>query len=132
MIPLQEVRDALAELAPDGWHGYGTTPGDAQLPAMVVGLPNVLVPAEEGTYGFDTAEIPVFAAVRKGHEAKLLEGVQVVADALDAASQSTHAAIAACRVASLTEFGDFKIAAVDVTAATVNLELLLRHIAPEE
>jgi len=82
-MDLQAVRNELAPHAPAGWQVYSHLPGDASLPALVVGLPDRVT--FDGSLRHNKAEFSVMLLVPDRYEGsderKLLDAVGSVAAA---------------------------------------------------
>jgi hypothetical protein len=125
MSNVQEVRKALAEVAPQGLNSYSTTPGSAELPAMVVGLPESWDPS--GTLKHKLVTFPVYVAVNgdvgNDYESQLFDLTDQAIAALKAASKGPL--YQGLSIETVREFGLMNIGNGEVLASTIIINVYI-------
>ena len=125
MSNVQEVRKALAEVAPAGLNSYSTTPGSAELPAMVVGLPEGWDPS--GTLKHKLVTFPVYVVVNgdigNDYEAQLFDFTDQVIAALKAVSKGPL--YQGLSIETVREFGLMNIGNGEVLASTIIINVYI-------
>ena len=125
MSNVQEVRKALAEAAPPGLNSYSSTPGSAELPAMVIGLPESWDPS--GTMKHKLVTFPVFVAVNgdigNDYEAQLFDYTDQVITALKAVNKGPL--YQGLSIENVREFGLMTIGNGEVLAATILINVYI-------
>lgn len=124
-MDVQAARTALAALAPEGLEGYNHFPGSAELPAMVVGLPERIEP-QNGTFRHLRVTLPIYVAIQGNvgveYEQQLMTHVSSVVSALKGATDGSFKAL---EIPEIRDFGLMVVGSSEVLAATVLVSLLI-------
>ena len=125
MSTIQSTRDELATvLAPLG-QVYSYLPGSAELPALVVGLPQRLNNSVSGAYW--RVEIPIYVVVRSAvpaaAEAELLELVVAAVGLLE--QNRTGTTYSSMRVVDTSDLYPITVGRIEAHSAQINTELML-------
>jgi hypothetical protein len=125
-MTIQDVRSELSTLLDDlDAQSYDYLPGSAQLPAIVVGLPERIDHA--ATSGYWRIEIPVFAVTRsadpKAGETDLLDLVAQVVALLK--SNTTGTTWASLKVVDTTDLYQITVGTIEAHSASINLSLMI-------
>lgn len=123
---VQAARTELAALAPEGVKGYDYFPGSAELPAMVVGLPERIEFGRSMKQAEVTLPITVLVPGNAGVEAEtnLMTKVVAVATAVRSASP-TH--LIAPRITEIRDYGLRQIGSAQAFGAEVAVTFLLNN-----
>lgn len=125
-MDIQAARAELAEHAPDTVTAYDSITGAAQLPALVVGLPDTV---EVATHGMWRVELPVYVMVGRPNaqdsETLLLKLAVETAKAYKAAGGGTnYASVGFIRIDQIESVTVSR--STEALKASVNLSLLIR------
>ena len=128
MSTIQDVRDELETLLdPLDVQVYAFLPGAATLPAIVIGLPDRIVPAVSAAYW--RLELPVYVVARSAdptaQETSLLETLVSAVDVLRDPDNRTGSSYVSLRVEDVTELFQITVGSVEAVSAQVNLELMI-------
>ena len=125
MGAIQEVRTELAELVSTLAQSYDYLPGSAQLPSIVVGLPERI--EHSVTSGYWRVEVPLFVVVRSvspvDGETELLDLVVQVVALLKANSQGT--AWASLKVVDTTDLYPITVGKIEAQSASINVAVMI-------
>jgi hypothetical protein len=124
-MDIQAVRTELATLAPSGMEGYDHFPGSAELPAMVVEMPErITYQGASFKQALVTIPVRVITAGNVGseYEATLMTQVTSVAAAL---RSSTGTAYRALQVDEIRDFGLVTVGSSEALSATVVITVLV-------
>ena len=123
MSNLQEIRDELALLVPAGFSTYSTLPSNANLPAVVIDLPESIT--FDGSLRFSTITMKVIVVIGTSFgpevEAKLLFESMAIAKIFASTSGSSYRS---CMVQSIDSFYNITIGSKEALSASITLQLL--------
>lgn len=125
MDAIQDVRDEIAAgLTLAGWNAYSSTPGHAELPAVVVGLPVSIDPTL--TVGYWDLELPVYFVVPAtepaSSESSLLGALGPLVTALKALEGSWAGRL---RVVGIDSFFDVTVGNTSALSAVATVALMI-------
>lgn len=126
MASIQAIRTEIAGLLDGlGAQTYDYLPGSAQLPALVVGLPDTLDPYVSNSYWL--VDLPVYVVTRSAEplsgETSLLDLVVTVVATLKA--NRTGVSYSSLRVVDITNLDPIEIGTVDAHSAQVNVSVMV-------
>tara|TARA_R110000787_G_scaffold9762_3_gene33850 strand:- start:61 stop:450 length:390 start_codon:yes stop_codon:yes gene_type:complete len=125
MSSIQEVRAELSTLLSAVAQSYDYLPGSAQLPSVVVGLPDRIQHSITAYYW--RLDLPVYCVTRSvvalDSETELLElVVQVVAALKGATTGTTYSSL---KVVDTTDLYPITVGATEANSAQVNVEIMI-------
>lgn len=125
MSSIQEVRAELSSLLSAVTQSYDYLPGSAQLPSVVVGLPDRIQHSITAYYW--RLDLPVYCVTRSvvalDSETELLElVVQVVAALKGATTGTTYSSL---KVVDTTDLYPITVGATEANSAQVNVEIMI-------
>ena len=125
MSSIQEVRAELSTLLSAVAQSYDYLPGSAQLPSVVVGLPDRIQHSITPSYW--RLDLPVYCVTRSvvalDSETELLElVVQVVAALKGATTGTTYSSL---KVVDTTDLYPITVGATEANSAQVNVEIMI-------
>lgn len=123
MTTIQDIRTELAGMAPAGYEGYAVLPSNANLPAIVVDLPESVT--FDGSLRFATLNFKIIVVVGTSFgpevETKLLNDTIAFAKSLSGVN-TNH--IRSMMVNSVDSFYNVTIGSKEVLSSSINLSVL--------
>jgi hypothetical protein len=125
MSSIQEVRDELSTLLSAVTQSYSYLPGSAQLPSVIIGLPDRI--QHSITTSYWRLDLPVYCVTRSvvalDSETELLDlVVQVVAALKGATTGTTYSSL---KVVDTTDLYPITVGAIEANSAQVNVEIMI-------
>jgi len=125
MSSIQEVRDELSTLLSAVTQSYSYLPGSAQLPSVIIGLPDRI--QHSITTSYWRLDLPVYCVTRSvvalDSETDLLDlVVQVVAALKGATTGTTYSSL---KVVDTTDLYPITVGAIEANSAQVNVEIMI-------
>lgn len=123
-MDVQTVRAELAAVAPAGWQGYAWLPGDADLPALVVALPDRIT--FDGSLRHNRLELSIMLLVpdryEEQDEAKMLAAIAELVATYQTLEGSWYGT---CQVAAVDQFFSVTVGKTAALHARINLTVLV-------
>ena len=123
MSTINEIRTELAALAPEGYQGYNNLPSNAQLPALVVDLPDEITLDATFRYATIQFKVVVVSGAAFGPETELRLTTDVVSIAKNYAGIS-GTSFRSCMVESINEFYQLTVGSKEALSASINLKVI--------
>lgn len=125
-MDVDAIREELAvEARTAGWNVYAFTPGAANLPAVVVGVPERIAPLSGALWQIT---IPVYVLNRSADpaaaESRMLTKAIELAAMFKAPPAVSPVAYRSRRMVELTDFYDVTVGTTEANACTITVEVL--------